>query len=65
MKTLYAEIQTGVHVRGDDSFVTEIVKDEKVFYAALKDLADGEYIRCDTISDAMEEKIAAEYGIKR
>jgi len=62
MSTLYAETANGVHLRGDDDFVTETV-DEKTFIASLPALSDDEYIKCDTISDEAYAAIEAEYGI--
>lgn len=62
MKTLYADTASGVHVRGDDQYVTDTV-DAATFVRELPTLKDGEYLRCDEITPEIEATLEAEYGI--
>jgi hypothetical protein len=61
---LYADTITGVMTHGDDGFVTEIISNEDVFYSHLKDLSQGEYIKCE-VSLSMYKKIDDEYGVHK
>ena len=62
MATLYADVNNGVHLYGDDDFVTDII-DETTFYNSLSDLPSHKYIKCKNVSEEMMETIKNHYGI--